>query len=85
MNTTFEQASGERPASVDLVDFKWLMAGVGWWVNVQRLQRDRAYADECLQRAMTSGSQLLRERGPRLLGFGHDDVHASNATVALAA
>ena len=53
---------------VDLVDFKWLMAGVGWWVNLSRLQKDAAYAHDCLQRALCSGLPLLRERGAALLG-----------------
>ena len=69
MNTTLEQTSREQQASVDLVDFKWLMAGVGWWVNLSRLQCDKAYADECLQRALSSGSHLLRQRGAWLLGL----------------
>ncbi len=49
-----------------LVDFKWLMAGVGWWVNLTRLQRDGAYADECLQYALKSDSKAVRECGESL-------------------
>ena len=56
---------------LDLVDFKWLMAGVGWRVNLSRLQQDAAYADGCLQRALSSGVPLLRERGAALLGRPH--------------
>jgi len=70
MNPTLEQASRDCRSFVDLVDFMWLMAGVGWRVNLTRLQRDKSYADQCLQRAMSSGSQLLRERAAWLLGFG---------------
>jgi len=44
------------------------MAGVGWWVNLSRLQQDTAYAHDCLQRALSSGLPLLRERGAALLG-----------------
>jgi hypothetical protein len=57
-------------ALVRLVDFKWLMAGVGWRVNLTRLQQDTAYFDECLHRAQTSDSALLREYGTELLGLG---------------
>ena len=54
---------------VNLVDFKWLMAGVGWWVELSRLQRERAYIDECLRRALGSESELLRECSVELLGL----------------
>jgi hypothetical protein len=50
-----------------LVDFKWLMAGLGWWVSLTRLQSDTRYVDECLQRALSSDSALLRERSAELL------------------
>jgi hypothetical protein len=67
MNTTHTQVQEGNDAFLNLVDFKWLMAGVGWWVSLSRLQRDRAYADECLQLALKSDSQLLREHGFELL------------------
>ncbi|WP_147277618.1 hypothetical protein [Acidovorax sp. BoFeN1] len=54
---------------LNLVYFKWLMAGVGWWVDLSRLQSDRVYIDECLQRALKSDSELLRKRGVDLLGL----------------
>ena len=60
-------ANARQDLFVDLVDFKWLMAGVGWWVNLSRLQQDAAYAQDCLQRALSSGLPLLRERGAALL------------------
>ena len=66
---THTQAADGNNTFLNLVDFKWLMAGAGWWVNLSRLQRDRAYADECLQRALKSDSELLRERGTELLGL----------------
>jgi hypothetical protein len=51
-----------------LVDFKWLMAGMGWWVDLTRLQSDRTYIDECLQRALRTDSDLLRKHSKQLLG-----------------
>ncbi len=69
MNTTHTQGLEEHDAFLNLVDFKWLMAGVGWWVNLSRLQRDRNYIDECLQHALRSDSELLRTRSLRLLGL----------------
>ena len=85
MNTTLEQDRRQHDTFVDLVDFKWLMAGVGWWVNLSRLQCDQSYADECPRRAQSSGSQLLRERASCLLGTGtHDDDREPLAQAALA-
>ena len=69
MNTTHTQGLEENDAFLNLVDFKWLMAGVGWWVNLSRLQSDSDYIDECLQRALRSDSELLRKRSVELLGL----------------
>ncbi|MDN8618098.1 hypothetical protein [Variovorax ginsengisoli] len=61
---------------LNLVSFKWLMAGMGWRVDLSRLQSDEAYIDECLQRALTSDSELLRKRGVEMLGLRRaSDAH----------
>lgn len=52
---------------VDLVDFKWLMAGLGWWVDLSRVRRDPAYAGECVRRGLASDSTLLHQRSVALL------------------
>jgi hypothetical protein len=52
---------------LNLVDFKWLMAGVGWWVDLSRLPRDLAYADECARRGLSSDSHLVRQRAVELM------------------
>ena len=69
MNTTQTKGLERDSTFVNLVDFKWLMAGVGWWVDLSRLQSDRAYVDECLRHALGTGSELLRERSVELLGL----------------
>jgi hypothetical protein len=69
MNATCAKGPEGNGTFLNLVDFKWLMAGVGWWVNLSRLQSDGAYIDECLQRALSSDSELLREHGVELLGL----------------
>jgi hypothetical protein len=69
MNVTFVEGTEGNDTFLNLVDFKWLMAGVGWWVDLSRLQRDRAYIDECLQRALRSDSELLRQCSVKLLGL----------------
>lgn len=42
------------------VDFKWLMAGQGCWIDPSRLRIDRAYARDCLRSALKSGCEPLR-------------------------
>jgi hypothetical protein len=65
---------------IDLVDFKWLMAGVGWWIDLSRLQRDMAYAGECVQLGLSSDSNLVRRRSVELLPLlARSGVHASVA------
>ncbi|SCK15141.1 hypothetical protein VAR608DRAFT_0962 [Variovorax sp. HW608] len=72
MNATYAREKERNDSFLNLVDFKWLMAGVGWWVNLSRLQSDRAYIDECLQRALRSDSELLRHCSVKLLGLNRD-------------
>ena len=62
MITAHIKDPGGSDRFLNLVDFQWLMAGVGWWIDLSRLQSDKAYIDECLQRALTSHSDLLRKR-----------------------
>lgn len=42
------------------VDFKWLMAGQGWWIDPHRLEHDCLYAEEVLSFALASPSLVLR-------------------------
>lgn len=69
MNTAHIQDQEEGHRFPSLVAFKWLMAGMGWWVDLSRLQSDKAYMDECLQRALTSDSELLQKRSIEMLGL----------------
>mgnify|MGYP000376042627 CR=1 FL=1 len=60
-------ASEHRALSlVEIIDFKWLMAGDGHRVHVEQLQTDRDYACACL--ALAAGSQVkaLRDTAARL-------------------
>ncbi|MBP6898576.1 MAG: hypothetical protein KBC73_00740 [Burkholderiaceae bacterium] len=45
---------------VEIVDFKWLMAGAGHGVHVERLQTDPVYAQQCLCQAVGSRVPALR-------------------------
>ncbi len=63
---------------LDEVDFKWLMAGQGWWVNTTRLHDDPGYANRLLRYALASSNASLRHCAERLLL-----QHADFATDAL--
>ncbi len=43
------------------VDFKWLMAGQGCWVDRERFQADGAYAAGLLRQAQGSSCAALRD------------------------
>ncbi|MES2877896.1 MAG: hypothetical protein V4713_05685 [Pseudomonadota bacterium] len=42
------------------VDFKWLMAGIGYWIDFVKLRNDPVYANNCLQCALKSDCEPLR-------------------------
>ena len=52
---------------LDLVSFKWLMAGRGWWVNLSRLQQDTGYVRACAECGLDSGHALLQQHSAALL------------------
>lgn len=75
---TEQQAPDQRDLFLSLVDFKWLMAGSGWLIDLSRLQRDSAYADQCLQRGLVAGCELLRRRSAELMALlARSDAHHS--------
>jgi len=51
---------------VEVIDFKWLMAGDGHRVHVEHLQADRDYACACLVLASGSRVKALRDTAARL-------------------
>ena len=51
---------------VEIIDFKWLMAGDGHRVHVERLQADRTYAGQCLALRAASPTPALRDAAQRL-------------------
>lgn len=50
----------EALALVEIIDLKWLLAGEGLHLHVERLQKDRAYARGVLDAAALSGNAALR-------------------------
>lgn len=60
-------ASEHRALSlVEIIDFKWLMAGDGHHVHVEHLQTDPEYARQCLMLATCSRIAALRDTARRL-------------------
>jgi hypothetical protein len=52
---------------LSLVAFKWLMSGLGWRVDLPRMQSDPVYAARCVQLELNSDSEWLRRRSVELL------------------
>jgi len=71
MNARFPD---DDTALLNLVSFKWLMAGQGWWVNLSRMQQDPCYLRACAQCGLDSGHALLQERSAGLLAALPHDV-----------
>lgn len=42
------------------VDFKWLMAGQGCWIDPERLHQEPGYAQDCVRTAINSPCDALR-------------------------
>ena len=59
-------ARAHAPELLEFVDFKWLMAGEGHRVDLDRLQREPAYSRGCLAVAGGSTSATLRRAADRL-------------------
>ena len=53
--------SDARDSLLTEVEFKWLMAGHGWWIDMARFRRDPAYATDLLRLALASESAALRD------------------------
>ena len=67
MNTVSAVESESR-ALVEIIELKWLLAGEGFHLHVERLQADREYARQVLHRAAASPNAALRETAARLRG-----------------
>lgn len=64
-----QAAEVEREALMQLVSFKWLMSGMGWTVDVRRIQVEPAYAECCLRRGAASDLAPLRRCSAELRGW----------------
>jgi hypothetical protein len=59
-NTWGESNNHQRSDMLTEVDFKWLMAGIGIWVDPIQLHLDPDYAQANLQNALRSHCEPLR-------------------------
>lgn len=66
--TTTPSSPTQRPATCDErvllleeTDFKWLMAGQGWWIDTTRLHNDPVYALHLLDLVEASPLPALRD------------------------
>lgn len=51
----------ERQRLLKEVDFKWLMAGHGWWIDTDRLHNDPSYAAHLLSLVEVNTSAALKD------------------------
>jgi hypothetical protein len=51
---------------VDVIDLKWLLAGMGHRIHVERMLADRGYAEQCLAVAAQSPGAELREAAAKV-------------------
>lgn len=62
-------ARAELLPLVAVIELKWLAAGVGQHLRVERMQHDRAYALAMLEAAVASGQPTLQRAAARLRGL----------------
>lgn len=69
-SSAFAASASDCPAStlplVEIIELKWLLAGEGIHIHVERLQRDPDYARRALDEAAASASPALRAAALRL-------------------
>ena len=61
-----QRNSDARTLLLTEVDFKWLMAGQGWWINPDRFHFEPSYAAGILHSALASPCGALRACAPTL-------------------
>jgi hypothetical protein len=66
-----EESSISREETLLLVDFKWLMAGQGYWLDVPRWSRDTDYARRFTALALACGNAAVRASARRLMLRGN--------------
>lgn len=76
-----EPPAGAAPFLVEIVELKWLLAGHGVRLHVERLQADREYARQVLTLAAALPNVALRAAARRLhAGLQLGDAAPAGAT-----
>lgn len=65
-NHALTTSTDERVLLLKEVDFKWLMAGQGWWIDTARLHNDPAYAAQWLDLVESTGLPALKDCATQL-------------------
>jgi hypothetical protein len=65
MNVPASLAAPAAPL-VEVIELKWLLAGEGVYLHVERMLADDVYAGRALARAAASASPVLRAAAERL-------------------
>jgi hypothetical protein len=60
-NYRVPEVPDERQRLLKEVDFKWLMAGQGWWIDTDRLHNDPSYAAHLLDLVEVTKSAALKD------------------------
>lgn len=70
--STLSEASALR--LVDIVELKWMLAGEGLHIHVEKLQSDPGYAHECLLAAERSANATVRQVASKLRARIHGNT-----------
>ncbi len=65
---TSARQADERVLLLEEVNFKWLLAGMGLWIDMSRFHNDPGYAAHFLAQAEASDSNALRKCAASLQG-----------------
>jgi len=68
--TPFTPVADERDVLLEEVDFKWLMAGQGWWIDTTRLHTDPGYARHLFDLVDAAPSAALKDCAALLRAHG---------------
>jgi len=58
--------ANRRGLILEEVKFKWLLAGLGWWIDMSRFHSEASYATHFLELAEASDSIALQESAASL-------------------
>jgi len=58
--STLHHRADERGLLLEEVNFKWLLAGLGVWIDMSRFRSDPSYSSRFLELAEASDSHALR-------------------------